>query len=398
MVASTFGGSQRPQLVALALQGGGAIGAYHVGAFRALKEAGFTPDWVTGVSIGTINAALIAGNEPHEQLPRLEEFWRLVSDPAIFEAFVPPGFQRLYNTSSAIQSLLFGQPNFSRPFFINPYFAPPGTPPATGIYDNSPLRATLSRLVNLDRINNVRTRLSVGVTQVNTGDAYYFDNNNEKDRPFTLNNILASSAIPPLYAGVRINGELYWDGGIVDNTPLDPVLDDQDRHPERDALVFMVDLWSINPEEPRTIDEVMWRYNEIQFASRTDRHIKQHVERQNLRRQMQMIAERVAEPERSGLPVFEGGAGTFKFGKLDIVRVVYEPGVNQTSLSYLDFSNSSIQERIAAGYDDMKLVLEQAPWLEKHTPRSLDAAGIAQPRATYHRVRRGKIQSVTPGM
>lgn len=389
---------ERP-FIALVLQGGGALGAYHVGAYRALSEAGMQPDWVTGISIGSINAALIAGNRPAERLSRLEEFWKLVGDPAIFEAFWPNSLLQLYNTGSALQSLLFGQPNFSRPYFINPYLAPAGSPAATGFYDNSPLRQTIARLTSLHLINSARPRLSLGVTRVRTGNLIYFDTTNPDTMPFTLDHILSSAAIPPLYPGVRINGELYWDGGVVDNTPLEPVLDDQAANPARHTLVFMVDLWGNTEQEPRTLDEVMWRYNQIQFASRTDRHIREVVERENLKRALSQMARQVPPDVQGGLPVLPDGS-FYTYGNLDIVRITYTPSSNQTALSYLDFSHSSIEERKAEGYVDMRDALNESPWqyddpAEVQT-RSRKQAGAA-PRAAMHTVARHHVTSATPG-
>lgn len=385
--------------IVLALQGGGALGAYHLGAYRALTEAGLQPNWVTGISIGSINAALIVGNPPAERLDKLDQFWEMVSAPAILEAFVPNSLQRLYNTGSAMQSLLFGQPNFSWPYFINPYLAPTGSPAATGIYDSTPLRHTLERLTSLELINAGQPRLSLGVTRVRTGNLVYFDTANPDCLPFTMDHILSSAAIPPLYAGVQINGELYWDGGVVDNTPLEPALNDQAEHPARHTLVFMIDLWGNTEQEPRTMDEVMWRYNQIQFASRTDRHIREMVERENLKRSLSQVLQHVPTDRQGGLPVLPEGT-FYTYGNLDIVRITYTPGAAQTALSYTDFSHSSIAERKAAGYADMCYALSETPWkydepAEIRTRSLIGAASI--PRAAMHTVSRGRVTSATPG-
>jgi NTE family protein len=377
--------------VVLVLQGGGALGAYHAGAFRAMVEAGYTPQWVAGVSIGAVNAALIAGNPPAQQLATLEEFWEIIIRPSPWDKLVPESLLKLYNTGNALQGVMLGQPNFSVPFYINPYLAPPGTPPALALYDNSPLRNTLDRMVDFERLKQGTPRLSLGVTKVRTGDVLYFDNTRSEHGPITAEHVIASSSIPPFYGGVHIDGELYWDGGIVDNTPLEPVLEDQDAHPDRDTLVFMVDLWDGSGPEPRTLDEAMWRLNAIQFASRTERHIQQMIERENLKRRLATVT--------SGTPTFPDGT-TFSYGNLDIVRVNYIPDEDQTSLSYLDFSRLSINERREAGYRDMKLALDAAPWSARAGvlgSRGIDEAAAPVPNAAMHTIKRGTIETTTPG-
>lgn len=401
---STADGAAQP-FVALVLQGGGALGAYHVGTFRALVEAGFTPQWVTGTSIGSINAAIIAGNRPADQLTQLEHFWEIVARPSsIVGEFIPPALLRLYNYGSAFQALTFGQPNFSVPFFINPYLAPAGTPAATALYDNTPLKETLARISDFDYINQGAVRLTIGVTKVRTGNLLFFDSSQETITP---EHVVASSSIPPFYPAARVNGELFWDGGIVDNTPLDPVLDDQDQHPGRDTLVFMIDLWNGRGPEPRTLDEVVWRQNSIQFASRTERQLREMATRENLRRSMLRLAQMLPPEQRPAdidfPPVFPDGS-FFQYGNLDIVRVIYEPSADQTSLSYVDFSISSIQERIQAGYSDMLLALSEAPWKKARTadtgtPSVLGSGDAALPtRAAVHLVRQGQIETSYPGM
>ncbi len=394
--------------VALVLQGGGALGAYHVGAFEALAEAGYRPQWVAGVSIGAVNAALIAGNTPDNQVRVLDEFWRIITRPSFWDAMADSSeeVRRWYNTTSAMLALTFGQPHFSMPHLISPYLAAPGTPAATSVYNNSPLRETLARLVDFDIINRQQMRLSLGVTQVSSGDLVFFDNTDPDSLPIGPDHVIASSAIPPMFPGSHVKGELYWDGGIVDNTPLEPVLADQDEHPQRDTLVFMIDLWDGSGPEPKTIDEVMWRYNQIQFASRTDRHIKEIAEKHNLRRLLVQAAQFVPEEMRGVMPTIPDGT-YYEYGNLDIVRVTYHPTADKTSLSYVDFSPLSIADRRRAGYHDMRAALEQKPW---QTPASDEAAASlsfamgrkagAPPaaRTAVHEVRAGHVHSSYPGL
>lgn len=389
-------GETPQRFVALVLQGGGALGAYHLGAVRAMSEAGYIPDWITGVSIGAVNGAILAGNPPETRIERLAAFWDKVTDPPLWDMiaqmwdpFIPGNLRRWASMGNAMQSLIFGQPFFSRPHLINPYLAAPGTAAATSFYDNTPLRQTLSEYVDFDLINAYQTRLSLGVTQVRTGNVIYFDNTDAQYRPFTSDHVIASTAIPPLFAGVRINGELYWDGGVVDNTPLDPVLDEQDAHPERSTLVFMIDLWGFSAHDPQTMDEVLWRYNQIEFASRTDRQIKTMLARQNLQRTINDMADSVSPAVLSGLNTLEAGL-SYTYGNLDIVRIIYRPDDSQSAMSYMDFSHSSISRRISDGYADMCAALEQSPWLQP-TTRS-----TASPRAALHSVSRGQVQTSVP--
>lgn len=344
--------------IVFVLQGGGALGAYHVGAFRALQEAGYSPNWVSGVSIGAINAAIIAGNTPCEQLSKLEELWDSVSKPSYWEYLVPESLRKWYNMGCALKALCFGRPHFSKPFFLNPYLAPAGSPAAMGLYDNSPLRSTVEKMTDFDLINAQKVRLTLGVTKVRTGNVLFFDNMHERDLPIGVDHVIASTAIPPMFSGVRVNGELYWDGGIVDNTPLEPVLADQDMHPERDTLVFMIDLWNGQGTEPQTMEEVLWRQNQIQFASRTDRQIVQVVERERMWHTMNHMAEHLSPETLRTMPTFKDGI-TFTYGNLDIVRITYRPRADQTPLSYVDFSRRSVAQRRADGYTDMQFALEE---------------------------------------
>lgn len=402
---SPASGTPETPYVVLVLQGGGALGAYHIGAYQALCEAGYSPDWITGVSIGSINAAILAGTPPEQRLSRLETFWDTIARPSFWDSFVPSALRRWYNAGSAMQALLFGQPGFSWPYFINPYLAPAGTPAATSFYDNTPLRLTVEEMTDFDLINAQQVRLSLGVTKVTTGNLVFFDNTSESDRPIGAEHVIASSSIPPLFPATRVKGELYWDGGIVDNTPLDPVLAEQDRHPERHTLVFMIDLWDGSGPEPRTMDEVLWRQNQIQFASRTDRHIREIVERENLRRALgSKAAAHPTAPPAFADPTFQDGT-LFAYGNLDIVRITYHPRSDETALSYLDFSHLSIAERRSDGYADMKLALSAAPWLitpprgefQLGAPVVGEARRLDGARAAFHHVTHGEIHSQAPG-
>src|SRR5580765_7058025 len=161
----------------LVLQGGGALGAYQAGVYEGMAEKGFAPDWVTGVSIGAINAALIAGNPPARRIERLREFWDQVSSglPLIAPTFLDP-LRLTFNRVSATATMAFGVPGFFTPRLPPPYLQPEGTQEALSVYDTTPLRETLLRLIDFDLINDKRkhVRLSVGSANVHTGNSKYF--------------------------------------------------------------------------------------------------------------------------------------------------------------------------------------------------------------------------------
>src|SRR5271165_3718953 len=207
----------------LVLQGGGALGSYQGGVYEALAEHGLRPHWVAGISIGAVNAALIAGNPPDKQVDRLQEFWRLVSDGPQAPAWGLAGTTRsLVSQVNAAGVLLFGVSGFFTPRFPPPQLQPPGTPGALSYYETSSLKSTLERLVDFDRINAGEVRFSVGAVNIRTGNFAYFDNQRDKIGP---EHVMASGALPPGLPPVEIDGEFYWDGGLVSNTPLEYVLE-----------------------------------------------------------------------------------------------------------------------------------------------------------------------------
>jgi NTE family protein len=263
--------------VVLLLQGGGALGAYQAGVYQALAETGLHPDWVVGISIGAINAAIIAGNAPERRVNRLREFWEEITAPAMgFDGDVVGLFGRgeaaraLANHVSAVTVACAGTPGFFRPRLPNPWFHPPGTIEATSYYDTRPLRATLERFVDFDRVNSDKydTRLSLGAVNVCSGNLVYFDIGTQVIRP---EHVMASGALPPGFPAIEIEGEHYWDGGLVSNTPLQWLVTNTRVTGQRlpDVLVFQVDLWNARGEFPRNLAEVATRQKEIQYSSRT---------------------------------------------------------------------------------------------------------------------------------
>ena len=331
----------KPTIV-LVLQGGGALGAYQIGAYQALQDGGYDPNWITGISIGAINAAILAGNPPAERLNRLEAFWHDISreDGAAgpFGGELPHPSQ-LY---SFWQALVFGQPNFFAPRLLSPYLAPPGTEGATSFYDTAPLHALLDRLTSFDLIDAAPVRLSMGATDVQTGALVFFDNTRPK-RPIRAEHVMASSALPPGFPAVSVDGRTYWDGGCVSNTPLEAVMQDL---PTGHTIVFMIDLWSPSGPLPATIDNVLARSKQIQYATRTIHGIEAAAAKLDLRCMQ---------------------AGPEDARRIDIVHIVHRPAGPQLPSVDAEFSRVLIAERRQAGFDDLRKALEAAPWASHET-------------------------------
>jgi NTE family protein len=253
------------EMTVLVLQGGGALGAYQAGAYEALAEAGYEPDWVAGISIGAINGALIAGNRPEHRAARLREFWEKVSSG--LQASVPfldDMVRPFFNEASASFAASFGIPGFFAPRIPPAPFQKNGTPEAISYYDTAPLARTLADLVDFEWLNSHGPRLSVGAVDVKLGNFKYFDS---AERPLDARHIMASGALPPAFAPVEIDGCHYWDGGIVSNTPIDYVV--EFAGPREDMVIFQVDVFRARGELPETLSEVTEREKDIRFSSRT---------------------------------------------------------------------------------------------------------------------------------
>jgi NTE family protein len=328
-----------PGQVVLVLQGGGALGAYQVGVYQAMHEAGIEPDWVIGTSIGAINAALIAGNHPGERLDRLRTFWSRVEQQA-----------------NHFSTVTFGIPRF---FVPNPFawlsaHAQLGVERAA-YYSTSPLRDTLADLVDLERIAGRETRLTVGAVNVRNGEMRYFDSRDETVR---LDHVLASGALPPAFPAVRIDGDPYWDGGIYSNTPIEAVLDDK---PRQDSVIFTVHMWNPEGPEPETLWQFMGRQKDIQYASRARAHIARQKQIHHLRHVIRELAKRIPDRMRATEDVRElasWGCGT----TMHVVRLI-APGIEgEDHTKDIDFTPGGIHARWQAGYADAKRMIKRSPW------------------------------------
>lgn len=344
----------------LVLQGGGALGAYQAGVYEALHAAGMEPDWVIGTSIGAINAGIIAGNAPGERLAALREFWRRVShDPAVEAWSRVPGLGNLFPNWAVMAG---GVAGFFRP---NPqaFFGPdiPLTPERAGFYSCAPLEKTLSEVIDLKALNGCTPRLTVGAAEVRTAQMRYFDS---RDMTLTIRHVVASGALPPAFPAIRIDGELYWDGGVVSNTPVEVVFDD---NPRRNSLIFAVHIWNPRGPEPETITQVLHRQKDLQYASRAAGHVLRQQQIHRLRHVIAELAMRLPPGQRR-LPEVEAMASYGCLTRMDVVRLL-APGLdNEDHTKDIDFSRAGIRARWQAGLEDSRRALEARPWEQQADP------------------------------
>ncbi len=343
--------------VALVLQGGGALGAYQAGVYQALHEAGLEPDGITGVSIGAINGAIIAGNPPERRLQRLHAFWDLVT--ARPDWGFPPhddAAHRAHDIFSSLLTLALGQPGFFTPRVPNPWFAPRGSDGATSFYDSTPLRETLLRLVDFDLLNRRHVRFACGSVNVAGGDHIYFDNSVADVRP---EHVMASAALPPALPMIQVGADWYWDGGVVSNTPLQHLIDHVGH---RSALVFQVDLFSARGPIPRDMNDVLGRQKDIQYASRTRLTLEHYMRLCKLQRQVLGLLNRLGEDaltaeERAMQRTLRS------LPRLNILHMVYAQRVYEGEAMDYEFSRSSMLAHWQRGHRDTERTLRHRDWL-----------------------------------
>lgn len=358
-----------PEKCTLVLQGGGALGAYQAGVYEALEEHGIHPEWVAGVSIGAINAAIIAGNPRSLRVPRLKEFWEGVSSQLV--APPPPAqwgnpARELFNESSAAMVAMLGVPGFFTPRIPAAQYQPQGSLAALGIYDTEPLRATLRRLVDFDRINrhcpDGNVRLSVGAVNVTSGNFAYFDSAEHlRGKPLGPQHIMASGALPPGFAPVEVDGAFYWDGGLVSNTPLQYVID---QPADEDMLVFQVDLFSAKGRMPRNLNEVAERGKDIQFASRTRFNTDLVATQQKLASAAQKLAAKLP-PEFANDPDLQLLLNAGSAAAVTIVHLIHRSKHYATQAKDYEFSRATVREHWAAGRADVQRSLADPRWAER---------------------------------
>lgn len=359
--------------VGLVLQGGGALGSYQAGVYETLADSEYLPDWVAGISIGAINAAIIAGNPPDRRVEKLRAFWEAVTAPPgpwlawIDTAFAGLPTQRRQAASTA--ALLFGQSGFFAPRpFANWVF---GDKP-TSFYDTAALRGTLEAFVDFDRINAGTTRLAVGAVNVRTGNFAWFDSMERKIGP---EHVMASGALPPGFPAVEIEGEHYWDGGLVSNTPLHYVLN---KVPRRSRLTFQVDVFHARGPVPTTLDGVQEREKDIRYSSRTRTTTETARLMHDVRHNINTLWDKLPDELRNT----PEGRYLYNFGcvtTMDIAQLIYRPDRMEGQSKDYEFSRATMHERWAQGRADALETLVASPWLapmpEMAGARTFDVAG-----------------------
>ena len=349
-----------PGQVVLVLQGGGALGSYQAGVYQALHEAGIEPDWVIGTSIGAINASLIAGNDPQDRPAKLREFWRRMErNPAWGFPGAWPGF---YDMVSYWSTVLGGIPAFFKPNLLAHWGVhhPLGADRA-GYYSTAPLEKTLLELVDFGKVNRCAPRLTVGAAHVRSSQMHYFDSQTAK---IGVKHVMASGALPPAFPAVRIDGELYWDGGILSNTPTEAVFDD---NPRRNSLIFAVHMWNPEGAEPQSIWDVLHRQKDIQYSSRIASHISRQQQVHRLRHIINQLAAKLPDEARNSVEVREL-ASYGCFTQMHVVRLLAPRLDNENHTKDVDFTPAGIQRRWEAGYQHTTRVLSDAPWQGEFDP------------------------------
>jgi NTE family protein len=361
--------------VILLLQGGGALGAYQAGVYEALTEADLHPDWTAGISIGAINAAIIAGNPPERRVDQLRAFWRFITQPpATGLGFFDSGSlahsagtaaRQWANQLSAGNAAFSGVAGFFAPRLPNPWLWPAGTVQATSYYDTRQLESTLERVIDFDRINAGAMRLSLGAVNVATGNFVHFDTTTQTIRAV---HVMASGALPPGFPAIEIDGEHYWDGGLVSNTPLQWVV--QNR-PQGHTLAFQVDLWNARGDLPTTMAEVTTRQKEIQYSSRTRAYSDRFKHTQIIRGALASLLEKLPE-EMKDLPEVQLLKGEAEHNVHNLIQLIYRARRYEGDSKDYEFSRQSMEEHWRAGYHDTVRTLRHPEVLER--PR--DRAGL----------------------
>jgi NTE family protein len=335
----------------LLLQGGGALGAYHGGVYEGIAAVGFAPDWVVGISIGAINAALIVGNPPERRVERLHAFWNRVSAQAPFALPAAMDFARpMMNQMAAASAMFFGIPGFFSPRMPPPQFAPEGTLGALSYYDTEPLRATLDELVDFDRVNEGDIRLSLGAVNACTGESVYFDTTTHR---ITASHVMASGALPPGFAPVEIDGEHYLDGGIMSNTPMQYVAKDF----RMNALIVAVDLFSGLGELPQNLAQVQERVKDISFQSKMRFSHEQVRAIEAMRSTLADVIAKLPANLRAD-PQVKKLEEISRRGPLSVVHLINRCDTKSSDFKDYEFSRATVDQLWQSGHDDVQKVLQ----------------------------------------
>lgn len=340
----------------LVLQGGGALGSYQAGAYQALCHHDFEPQWLAGISIGAINAAIIAGNPRENRIEKLKQFWQMASQPVPWQPMLHDDrAHSLFNETSAAMIAAFGVPGFFTPRFPPAQIFPGAKATSLSLYDTQPLRATLERLVDFDLLNNNGIRLSVGAVNIVTGNFEYFDNTRQRIGP---EHIMASAALPPGFPAIEIDGQFYWDGGIASNTPLDYVLDCEQR---QDLLIFQVDLFSARGRLPETLLEAAEREKDIRFSSRTRFNTDKNKKIHNTRKALRDLIARLPDELRND-PAYAILHEATQENTVRLVHLIYRKRDYEASSKDYDFSRLNMLEHWKSGEQDVYVSMRAPEW------------------------------------
>ena len=347
--------------VACTFQGGGALGAYQVGVLQALDEAGYTPDWFVGTSIGAINAAIAAGNPEKVRVEKMHQFWESIATPPSpfsLDTIDNSLARKVEHLLSAHTTIFFGQSGFFTPRLVSPHLPWHSKADSLSYYDTSPLKATLERVVDFDRINDKKIcRLSVGAVEVCSGKMIYFDSHQETIGP---EHIMASGALPPGFPAVEVNGKFYWDGGISSNTPLNYVLGHQE---EKHLLCFMINLFDSYGLDPSSMDEVMKRKKDIEFSSKFNKMIELYCQIHELKNSIHILSHYVPTADR-GKNEIKQCLSRGHQSTISLVHFLYHQDGSELSSKDFEFSQKTIHERIQKGYADGQKAIKKSPWFE----------------------------------
>jgi NTE family protein len=357
-------------VIALVLQGGGALGAYQAGVYQGLHEAGIRPNWLAGISIGALNAAVIAGSPEEKRVERLREFWETIcalevdwpaNDDLVGALPFTFAFRPVQNAAAAMRALMIGQNGFFKPRFPPPFLSPFSGDHATSFYDTAPLKATLERLVDFDRLNSGETRVSVAAVNIRNGNLVYFDTAERRLRP---EHFMASGALPPGFPAVEIDGEYYWDGGVVSNTPLSRVLTSE---PRRDTLTFQVDLWSAKGRLPHDLREVLSRQKDIQYSSRTRAITNHMMQMQKMRQALLQLLEKLPEGATLDPEVMEI-ADLASHRATNIIHLIYQSKAFEGHSKDYEFGPDAMRAHWQSGLEDIRRTLADPARLDRPAP------------------------------
>lgn len=377
------------EIRALVLQGGGALGAYQAGVYEGLAETNIDITCFAGISIGALNVAILAGNPKEKRVAKLHEFWNTICQPYFGTAPNPLLEQSLYQINdwtkqfigayNAASAIMLGQKGFFRPKLPNLFGESSDTETGVGHYDTSPLKETLERLCDFDLINDSKLHhVTVGAVNVRTGNITYFDN---RKITLTPEHFMASGALPPAFPAVEIDGEYYWDGGLVSNTPLTKVLEQQRNH---DTLVFQVDLWSARGPVPKSLDEIGDRIQDIRYSSRTRFVTDEMRADRRAQRLMRKILDQVPEEIRNSEEFCKQAEGLACSKVSNIIHLIYRDKSYEQHFRDFQFGLSTMREHWACGLHDIHNTLAHQAYFDKPD----NASGFVT-----HDVHRDEIES-----